>query len=118
MTRRTKLQGASAVGTTVLALWYGAALLPEATWTQRMVLVAGVEAVLGFLALGWSLTSTNSLFVRTFGIYLIVRLLIVFAAVAVLNVVGVAIAAPLTALAFTYFVTSLVQIPFFMRAQS
>ncbi len=111
------LKGLSALTAVSLVLVAAASLvpIPIRIWVQGMILVASLEGLAGFWSLYIALSKSNKVFYTVFAGGMFVRLVMVGLAAAVLMHWAPSVTWPLLALVGTFFVLSMVQLPFLIR---
>jgi hypothetical protein len=83
-----------------------------------MIVLGGLEAILGFISLAAVLRASHRTFYGVLGMNVAVRAIILVAAAYVLVKLAPSAVLPLFALVTVYFLSSLVQIPFLLRLHS
>lgn len=117
MIRRIQIQGFSALllMTTALLLLTYFVHHADHLWIQGMILLAGLECLVGFLMISWAIRGSDRLFYSVYVGGVLARLILLGAAAYVLERFAVPLAAPLLTLVLTYFLASLLQVPFFLK---
>ena len=119
MKQMPTIKGISAlILVTAVLAWVSSRLGAAAAHASALVVViAGLQSVVAFAALIWSLSKSDRMFFSIFVSDALLRLAVLAVVVYLLCLRHMDYTGPLLSLGFSYLVFSLVQIPFFYRVR-